>query len=56
MLEAFPLNEMIREVLTGSGECATVDWTLLGFSMPQWTLLLFVGLAIIGVWGNWRLR
>ena len=56
MLEAFPLNEMIREVLTGSGECAKVDWTLLGFSMPQWTLLLFIGLLIVGVWGNWRLR
>ena len=55
MLEAFPLNETIREVLTGSGECAKVDWTLLGFSMPQWTLLLFVGLVIVGLWGNWRL-
>jgi disulfide bond formation protein DsbB len=56
MLEAFPLNETIREVLTGSGECAKVDWTLLGFSMPEWTLALFVGLMVVGVWGNWRLR
>jgi len=56
MLEAFPLNETIREVLTGSGECAKVDWTLLGFSMPAWTLVLFIGFGIIGLWGNWRLR
>ena len=56
MLEAFPLNETIREVLTGSGECAKVDWTLLGFSMPEWTLLLFVVLGVVGVVGNWRLR
>lgn len=56
MLQAFPLNETIREVLTGSGECAKVDWTLLGFSMPEWTLLLFIALGIIGVISNWRLR
>lgn len=56
MFEAFPLNETIHEVLTGSGECAKVDWTLLGFSMPEWTLLMFVVLVVGGVWGNWRLR
>jgi len=56
MLQAFPLNETIREVLTGSGECAKVDWGLLGFSMPEWTLLLFVVLGVAGVIGNWRLR
>ena len=33
-------------MLQGSGECAKVDWTLLGFSMPEWTLLCFVLLAI----------
>ena len=55
MLEAFPLTETIREVLTGSGECAKVD-LLLGVSMPVWTLLLFVGVGVVGVVGNWRLR
>lgn len=56
MLQTMPLNETIREVLTGSGECAEVDWTLLGFSIPEWTLLLFIGLGVVGVIGNWRLR
>ncbi len=56
MLQTFPLSETLREVLTGSGECAQVDWTLLGFSMPEWTLLLFFGLGLLGVIGNWRLR
>jgi disulfide bond formation protein DsbB len=56
MLQAFPMTEMIQEVLTGSGECAEIDWTLLGFSMPMWTLALFIGLGAIGLWGNWRLR
>jgi disulfide bond formation protein DsbB len=56
MLETLPLNETLREVLTGSGECAEVDWTLLGFSMPEWTLVLFIGLGVAGVMNNWRRR
>ena len=56
MLETLPLAEAIREVLSGSGECAEIDWTLLGLSMPWWTLLLFLGLGVLGVLGNWRLR
>ena len=54
MLETLPLNETLREVLTGSGECAEVDWTLLGLSLPEWTLVLFVGLGVAGVMNNWR--
>ena len=58
LLDTLPLNELVREVLTGSGECAKVDWTLLGLSMPEWTLLLFLGLGVLGVFGNgwWRGR
>lgn len=55
MLEAFPLTETIREVLTGSGECAKVD-LLLGLSVPVWTLLLFIGVGMVGVIGNWKLH
>ena len=56
LLETLSLNETVREVLTGSGECAKVDWTLLGLSIPEWTLLLFLGLGVLGVFGNgwWR--
>ncbi len=46
MLEAMPISGVIRKVLTGSGECAKVDWNFLGLSMPAWTLTCFVGLAL----------
>lgn len=45
MLDAMPISGVIRKVLTGSGECANVDWTLLGLSMPAWTVVCFVLLA-----------
>mgnify|MGYP003460134832 CR=1 FL=1 len=55
MLEAFPLTETIREMLTSSGECAEID-LLLGVSVPVWTLLLFLGAGMVGIIGNRRLR
>lgn len=45
MLEAMPLTGVIRRVMTGSGECAEVDWSFLGLSMPTWSLVWFVLLA-----------
>ncbi|MCK9489231.1 MAG: disulfide bond formation protein B [Xanthomonadales bacterium] len=46
MLEAFPLQQVLRRVFSGSGECAQIDWTFLGLSMPAWTLICFIGLAL----------
>jgi len=45
MLETLPLHQTLQKVLRGSGECADVQWTLLGLSIPEQTLLLFVALA-----------
>lgn len=45
MMEAFPLGQTLRMVFSGSGECAEVDWTFLGLSMPAWTLICFIGLV-----------
>ena len=47
MLETTPLHDVVRKVLTGSGECADVDWSLLGLSMPAWSLVWFV---VLGLW------
>jgi protein dithiol:quinone oxidoreductase len=54
MLKFFPLNEVVAKVLTGSGECAKVDWRLLGLSMPAWVLIAALGLGCYAVWANLR--
>lgn len=47
MVESIPSKfDLIKKVLQGSGECAEINWTFLGHSMPEWTLLCFVLLAI----------
>jgi protein dithiol:quinone oxidoreductase len=56
MLEVFPLADVIRKVLTGSGECARVSWTFLGLSMPGWVLIAALGLAAFGGWVNFAPR
>ena len=56
MMEANPFGEVVRKVLTGSGECAKVDWTFLGISMPGWTLAWFVGLGLGALWAGFRRR
>ena len=47
MLGNFPLAEAVNMVLRGSGECAEVLWTLYGLSIPAWTLIAFLLLALI---------
>ncbi len=46
MLDSFPLNKTLKMVLEGSGECAKVDWRFLGFSIAEWSLLIFILLAV----------
>ena len=54
MLDTLPLNAVIRKVFTGSGECAKVDWTFLGLSMPEWTLIWFVAFVLGAAWYGFR--
>ena len=57
MVESMPSYlDVVKKVLQGSGECAKVDWTLAGFSMPEWTLLCFVLLAIGALVAGFRKR
>ncbi len=46
MLDVFPLAEVIKLVLSGDGNCAVIDWTLLGLSLPAWTMIGFAALAL----------
>ncbi len=54
MLQNFPLIETLKLMLSGTGDCAKVDWTMLGFSMPAWTLVAFLMLASLSVLQIWN--
>ena len=54
MLEVLPLMQVIIKVFQAGGECAKVDFSVLGISMPGWVLVFVVLAGAWGVWGNWR--
>ena len=56
MMDVLPLHQVLAKVLSGSGECAKVTWRFLGFSMPFWVLVNLLGLAVLGLFANWRKR
>ncbi len=54
MLENFPLLDTLKLMLSGTGDCAKVDWTMFGFSMPAWTLVAFLMLATLSFVQIWN--
>jgi protein dithiol:quinone oxidoreductase len=54
MFKFLPVTEVIRRVLTGSGECAEVNWRFLGLAMPAWVLIWSLLLGGAGVLSNFR--
>jgi protein dithiol:quinone oxidoreductase len=53
MWDVFPVMEVLGKVLKGSGECARVDWTFIGISMPGWVLIWSLLLGLLGLIANW---
>ena len=56
MLKVFPLTDVLVKVLTGSGECAKIEWRFLGLAMPAWVLIVTIALGAYGLWANIRRR
>jgi disulfide bond formation protein DsbB len=54
LFDTFPLGDALKMVFSGSGECAKIDWTFLGLSMPVWVLAWFVVLGVAAVANGWR--
>lgn len=45
MFENFPLEKALTLVFRGTGDCAAIDWTFLGLTIPQMSLIAFIGFA-----------
>ncbi|RDL43367.1 disulfide bond formation protein B [Marinomonas piezotolerans] len=49
MFEVFPWQEILQAMVMGTGECGDVVWTFLGLSIPGWTLVAFVAMALSNI-------
>ena len=45
-LDTLPVSEVLNQVFAGSGECAAIEWTFLGLSIPEQSLIFFSLLII----------
>lgn len=54
LMNTFGPFEVLQRVLRGSGECGKVDWTFLGFSIPEWTLVTFIVFAGYAIFLSFR--
>ena len=56
LMDTFPLTDVIRKVLTGSGECHQLNWTFLSLAMPTWVLIAAAALGALGLYANFSVR
>jgi len=54
VFDNFPLLDTIKLMFNGTGECADILWTFLGISIPGWTLVAFLALAVVSLLQQWN--
>ena len=42
IMQMFSLVDALKFIFSGSGECAEIQWSLLGLTIPGWTLVAFI--------------
>ena len=50
MFENFPLKKAFSLIFKGTGDCAAIDWTLLGLTLPQLGLIAFIAFGIYAIY------
>ncbi|MEO5559785.1 MAG: disulfide bond formation protein B [Dokdonella sp.] len=56
LLDSFPIAEAVKKAFMASGDCGEINWTLLGITMPGWSLIWFVLLGGGALWAGFRPR
>ncbi|MFK9006464.1 disulfide bond formation protein B [Pseudomonas pergaminensis] len=48
MIENLSLWQALQLTVKGTVDCVEINWTLFDLSLPEWSLLFFVGMLILG--------
>lgn len=54
LLNTLPLGQALPKIFAGTGTCSSVDWKMLGLSIPEWALVTFATFAIAALWVAFR--
>ena len=49
LLHMLPFSKVITTVLKGDGNCAKIEGVWLGITLPGWTLIAFIALAVLAL-------
>ena len=49
IMDYLPFVDMLKVMFTGTADCAEITWTLLGMSLPEWSLLAFCALLVLSL-------
>jgi disulfide bond formation protein DsbB len=52
----FAWSKTLQNAFTGHADCADINWSFLGLSMPGWTLVCYVLLGTGALWAGFRRR
>ena len=50
LVNNFSLAQAFPKIFAGTGECAKVQWRMLGLSIPEWAFVWFLLLAAFALW------
>lgn len=50
LLGNFPLAQALPKIFAGTGDCAKVEWSLLGLSIAEWALVWFLMFVAVAAW------
>lgn len=56
LIHYFPWQDTVRALIWGSGDCTEIRWTWLGLSIPLWSSLYFLFIAIAGSLAYYKRR
>lgn len=49
MIENLSFWQALQLTVKGTVDCVDINWTLFDLSLPEWSLLFFVGMLILGI-------
>jgi disulfide bond formation protein DsbB len=50
LLGNFPLTQALPKIFSGTGDCAKVQWSLLGLSIAEWAFVWFFLFVVTSTW------
>ncbi|MGF6111042.1 disulfide bond formation protein B [Pseudomonas sp. ADAK2] len=50
VFENLPWTCVVKRMFKGADDCAQLSWTLFDLSIPEWSLLFFVAMLILGIY------